>query len=170
MRQLDHYETLKKMPRCVVDCVLYACDVSLENLGLILRSADIFGVSKVYYCDDSQGVKSKQLLRLSRNSHIPLLFSNGIDILLSLKNDGYQIVALEITDVSVPLRLGTFQEKTCLVVGNEKSGVPDDVLSVANCSYHIEMIGNNISSLNVSVATSIALYEMAQYRLNTQVV
>ena len=45
MRQLGHYETLDKMPKLSIDCVLYICDVSLENLGLILRSADIFGVN-----------------------------------------------------------------------------------------------------------------------------
>jgi tRNA G18 (ribose-2'-O)-methylase SpoU len=49
MRQLGHYETLRRMPKATVDCVLYACGISCENLGLILRSADIFGVGAVYY-------------------------------------------------------------------------------------------------------------------------
>ena len=166
MRQLDHYETLEKMPKFCIDCVLYICNVSCENFGLILRSADIFGVNTVYYRKDNHTVNSKQLLKLSRNSNIPVCLSDGIDSLLSLKNSGYQIIALEITNTSIPLRFGSFQQKACLVIGNEKDGIPEDILDVADCSYHIDMIGGHISSLNVSIAASIALYEITQHRLN----
>ena len=166
MRQLDHYETLEKMPKLDINCVLYICNVSCENLGLILRSADIFGANTIYYCKDNHAVKNKQLLKLSRNSNIPIHFSDGIGSLQSLKDSGYQIIALEITNTSIPLRFGSFKQKTCLVIGNEKSGIPEDILDVVDCSYHIEMIGGHISSLNVSIATSIALYEITQYHLN----
>ena len=166
MRQLDHYETLLKMPKLDIDCVLYICNVSVENLGLILRSADIFGVNAVYYRQNNQIVKNKQLLKLSRNSSIPIYFTGELSSLFNLKNSGYQIAALEITDTSIPLRLGSFSQKTCLVVGNEKNGIPREVLDIADYSYHIEMIGDRISSLNVSIATSIALYEITKRPLN----
>jgi len=166
MRQLGHYETLEKMPKLDIDCVLYICNVSIENLGLILRSADIFGVNTIYYRQDNQTVNNKQLLKQSRHSNIPIYFSDELNLLLNLKDSGYQIAALEITSTSIPLRLGSFSQKTCLVIGNEKSGVPEDVLDIADCSYHIEMIGDHISSLNVSIATSIALYEITQRHLN----
>jgi len=166
MRQLGHYETLEKMPKLNIDCVLYVCNVSCENLGLILRSADIFGVNTVYYCRDNYTINNKQLLKLSRNSSIPVCFSDGIDSLLSLKDSGYQIIALELTNTSIPLRFGSFQQKACLVIGNEKSGIPEDILDAVDCSYHIEMIGGRISSLNVSIAASIALYEITQHHLN----
>jgi len=166
MRQLDHYETLEKMPKMDINCVLYVCNVSCENLGLILRSADIFGANTIYYCQDNHVVNNKQLLKLSRNSNIPIYFSDGIGPLQSLKDRGYQIIALEITNTSIPLRHGSFKQKTCLVIGNEKHGIPENILDVADCSYHIEMVGGHISSLNVSIATSIALYEITQYHLN----
>ncbi|GHV83237.1 hypothetical protein AGMMS50212_05770 [Spirochaetia bacterium] len=165
MRQLDHYETIEKMPKLNIDCVLFICDISCENLGLILRSADIFGVKAVYY---QQGISdaTKKISKLSRNSRIPVYFENGISSLLNLKDNGYHIIALEITDTSKPLKFVSFQQKTCLVIGNEQNGIPDNILNLADYSCHIEMIGGHISSLNVSVAASIALYEMAQYHLN----
>ena len=166
MKQLGHHETLNKMPKMKVDCVLYLCNVSCENLGLILRSADIFGANTVYYRHHNNALNNRQLIKLSRNSNIPVHFSEGLDSLLCLRDSGYQIMALEITNTSIPLRLGHFQQKTCLVIGSEKSGIPEDVLDVADCSCHIEMIGGHISSLNVSIAASIALYEMTQYHLN----
>jgi tRNA G18 (ribose-2'-O)-methylase SpoU len=141
--------------------------ISSGSLLLFLsdaRSACFDGY--VYYHQDNNTINNKQLIKLSRNSNIPIYFSDGIDPLINLRDSGYQIVALEITNTSIPLRLGSFQQKTCLVIGNEKSGIPEDILDVAHCSYHIEMTGGHISSLNVSVAASIALYEMTQYHLN----
>jgi tRNA G18 (ribose-2'-O)-methylase SpoU len=55
-----------------------------------------------------------------------------------------------------------------LVVGNEQKGIPDGILNEAEEVCHIEMIGGHISSLNVSVATSIALYEISQFFVNRQ--
>ena len=52
MKQLGHYDTLKKMPSINNVCILCVCGLTTENLGLILRSADIFGVSEVYYYGD----------------------------------------------------------------------------------------------------------------------
>jgi tRNA G18 (ribose-2'-O)-methylase SpoU len=168
MKQLGHYEPLEKMPKLDINCVLYICSVSCENLGLILRSADMFCAHAIYSCQDNNTPNNKQLSKLSRNSNIPVYFSDGIDSLLSLKANGYQIIALEITKSSVPLRFGSFQQKICLVVGNEKNGIPEKILDVADCSCHIEMIGSHISSLNVSIATSIALYEITQYHLSNR--
>jgi len=165
MRQLGHYETLEKMPKLHIDCVLYVYDISSDNLGLILRSADIFGVGAVYYHQGRNTLNNKHLIKLSRNSGIPVYFTDGAAPLLELKKRGYQIMALEITNSSNPIKLATFREKTCLIIGNEQNGVPDDILGVADSACHIEMIGEHISSLNVSVAASIALYEMTRHFL-----
>jgi tRNA G18 (ribose-2'-O)-methylase SpoU len=166
MKQLDHYEALEKMPKLDIDCVLYICGISSENLGLILRSADIFGINAVYYRLGNNTINSKQLTKLSRNSNVPVCFEEEMESILKLKNNGYCIVALEITNTSIPLRAVNFTHKTCLVVGNEKNGISEDILDIVDISSHIEMIGGRISSLNVSVATSIALYEITQHRLS----
>jgi len=165
MKQLKYYDILKKMPKFDIDCVLYVCDISNDNLGLILRSADIFGANAIYYRQGYNIINNKRLSKLSRNSNIPIYFTDGIKPLLTLKDSGYSIAALEVTDTSMPLRDVTFQHKICLVIGNEQNGIPDDILNTADYSCHIEMIGKHISSLNVSVATSIALYEITQYYL-----
>lgn len=165
MRQLEHYETLQKMPKLDIDCVLFICNVSYENFGLILRSADIFGVNAIYYQQSISEV-NKKLSKISRNSSIPIHIDKGIRSLINLKDNGYSIAALEITATSEPLRFIQFQQKTCLIIGNEQHGISKDILNLADYSCHIEMIGGHISSLNVSIAASIALYEISQYHLN----
>ena len=160
--QLGHYDTLDKMPDVKIDCVLLVCGISSENLGLIMRSADVFGANAIYYLGNAD---SKKLSKLSRNSHIPVHFVSDS---ASIKGQGYQMVALEITDNSIPLRSKAFQDKVCLVIGNEQKGIPDDMLNEVEDTCHIEMIGGRISSLNVSMATSIALYEISQFFLKNQ--
>lgn len=162
-KQLGHYETLKKMPKLNIDCILYVFDVSYENLALILRSADVFGVKEVYYHQDNKIEIGSRFLKISRNSKIPILFSENASVLVDFKIDGYNIAALEITDTSVPLRMASFPKKVCLVIGNEQYGVPEEILRIVDNIFHIEMIGEHISSLNVSIATSIALYEISQF-------
>ena len=71
--------------------------------------------------------------------------------------------ALEITDQSVPLRTFSFPAKTCLIVGNERHGVPEELLTLADGACYIEMYGANISSLNVSVSTAIAVNRYMEY-------
>ena len=154
------------MPKLDLDCVLYVCDITSDNLGLILRSADIFGVNAVYYQLGINTVNNKHIKNLSRNSNIPIYFSDGIESLLNIRDKGYQIIALEITNTSVPLRLVSFPQKTCLVIGNEQNGVPKSILDIAENSCHIEMIGGHISSLNAAIAASIALYEITINSLN----
>ena len=167
VQQLNYYETIEKMPKFDIDCVLYICDITSENLGLILRSADIFGATEVYYCCGFNTVSNRKLTRLSRNSTTKIHFVDTEDSILSrLKKMGYTILALEITDTSVPLRTVSLRQKICLVVGNERNGVPENILGMADLSGHIEMPGIHIASLNVAVATSIALYEISRQHLN----
>ena len=155
MKQLGHFETLKMMPKMDINCVLYICNISSINLGLILRSADIFGASAIYYLQGEHTANNKQLSKLSRNASVPVYYEDKPSSIYKLKEDGYHIISLEITDESIPLRTLAFRQKACLVIGNEQNGIPDEILSISDCSCHIEMIGDHISSLNVSIAASI---------------
>ena len=163
MKQLDHYETLKKMPHLNMDCIIYACNISNENLGLILRSADIFGVHTIIYNNSQEILNYKNIKKISRHSNTNIEIVNGIESIINLKKCGYEIVALEITDSSISIgSVEKFSNKICLIVGNERKGVPQELLDLVDYACHIEMIGDHISSLNVAVATSIALYEISQ--------
>lgn len=156
MKQLNHYDTLAKMKFIETDLILFLCGISKENLGLILRTADIFSIKKIYYLGDIPD-KLAKLEKYSRGANTSIAFVNNICILDVLKSEGYRIVSLEITDESTPLRSATFEEKTCLIVGNENVGIPQDILDKSDCAYHIEMIGQHISSLNVSMSAAIAI-------------
>lgn len=165
MKQLNHYETMDKMDSSSTELVLFLCGLTAENLGLIMRTADIFSVKTIYYLNDNVEIKQSVIKKNSRGATLPLVMTDSpFDILNSLRNDGYSIIALEITNEAIPLRKHIFEEKTCIIVGNERNGVPQELLDYVDKACYIEMIGKNISSLNVSISTAIALNKYVEQK------
>lgn len=56
------------------------------------------------------------------------------------------------------IRCRRFPEKTALVLGREREGIPPDILEVLDATVEIPQYGV-IRSLNVHVASATALYE-----------
>ncbi|WP_378175322.1 TrmH family RNA methyltransferase [Aquimarina sp. SS2-1] len=136
------------------------------NIGSIFRIADSFGVEQIYFCGENITVVSKRMQRTARATHeiIPYQQSDDIiPIIDQLQSDGYQIIALEITENSVPI--GTYEffanHKIALVIGEENLGISEKVLTKATKIVHIDMYGTN-SSMNVATATGVALYEITK--------
>lgn len=170
MKQLNHYETIAKMKIQSTDLILCLCGISAENLGLIMRTADIFSVKEIYYLGSSE-LNYNKIKKNSRGSNVTITFLDGINKLFyDLKSQGYDIIALEITDSAIPLRTVKLKEKTCLVVGNEKTGVPQEILDMVDNACYIEMLGKNISSLNVSISTAIATNKYVELKNSNQLV
>lgn len=80
-----------------------------------------------------------------------------------LKEEGYEIMALEITENSTSIDMFNFSKlkNVALIVGEENVGVSKNILQLCNQQIHINMFGNN-SSMNVAQATAIALYEITK--------
>ena len=86
---------------------------------------------------------------------------NTVCEIKNYKEAGYRVIALEITEESVPLYKlkNDNNQHTVLIVGSERHGITKELLDLSDEVYHIEMYGQN-SSMNVVQATSIALYEI----------
>jgi len=133
---------------------------SCHNVGAMFRTADAFGIEKLYLVGYTAHPPKVQIDKVSLGAEkwIPWEGREEIFGLLSeLKNNGYQIVALEKTEESKDIRTVSFGEKVALIVGNEVDGVTEDILEQVNTVVHIPMCGKK-ESLNVSIATGIALY------------
>ena len=85
------------------------------------------------------------------------------DVVEGLKNEGYSIISLEITDASQPIHSLQYSNKKpiALVIGDENFGVSESILNQSDNIIHIDMFGQN-SSMNVVQATNIALYEITK--------
>jgi tRNA G18 (ribose-2'-O)-methylase SpoU len=79
-------------------------------------------------------------------------------VLDRLRGEGYEIVGLEQTTQSASLFGFSFAPRTVLVIGNERTGLEDDVLSRLDRVAEIPMYGLP-HSLNAATSASIAIYE-----------
>lgn len=79
-------------------------------------------------------------------------------VLKQLKAEGFQLVGLEQTTNSVSLCDFPFVRRTALVVGNERSGLEEDVLRLLDRVVEIPVFGLPFS-FNVASSADMALYE-----------
>ena len=73
------------------------------------------------------------------------------------------MLATSCSETARPLRAWDFIRPTAVIMGNEHSGVEEELLSLADGQLYIPMYGM-IQSFNVSVAAAIILAEAARQR------
>ncbi len=160
--QLTHYNnnfTKRKFPITLV------CDniSNAPNIGSLFRTSDAFGIDRLVLCGEHipMGRKMTKTSRATEKYIDYDIQDNALEVIKTLKHEGFQIIALEITSNSQDIRNYTFQkqQKYALVIGDENFGISEAVLSLSDAVLHIEMYGKN-SSMNVVQATTIALFEM----------
>lgn len=140
---------------------------SLYNVGSIFRTSEAVGVKKIFLCGISAIEKFGETVRLNprlaktalEGLMVPWEYSeNSLTKLKKLQKDGVQIVVLELTPKSVDFRKASYKFPLCLVVGHETLGVSSEINRMADLLIQIPMQGKG-KSLNVAVATAVALYE-----------
>jgi tRNA G18 (ribose-2'-O)-methylase SpoU len=80
------------------------------------------------------------------------------DAAAKLIEEGWSLIAVEIADGAVTFQEFEYPKRTCLVLGNEASGVYGSVMKRATGCVFVPMLGKG-RSLNVLVAGAIVAYE-----------
>jgi tRNA (guanosine-2'-O-)-methyltransferase len=83
---------------------------------------------------------------------------SGPEAVSAAHEDGYRVVALELTDQAVPLPELEVVGDVCIVLGNEDHGIKRETLSAVEVVAYIPQLGR-VGSLNVAAAAAIVLYE-----------
>ena len=144
-----------------------------SNIGSLFRVAEAFGIEKIYLPAKSASASHLKIRKAARSTQKKVDYSyieSAIDLVLSLKAEGYLIVSLEVTSQSLAIREfvskqvegGKLDKKMCLILGSEKDGIEQTLLDVSDHTIHIPMFGEN-TSMNVMTAAAIALYELTTY-------
>ena len=85
---------------------------------------------------------------------------NPIEVVRKLKAEGIKICALEQTDKSIPhYSVKEIDMPLCLIVGNEITGVSQELIDLCDFSIEIPQYGIK-QSLNVAVAYGISIFEL----------
>ena len=162
--QLNHYNTNFKQQTFSITIVCQNV-TNAPNIGSLFRTSDAFGIKELVFTGTEipLGRKMTKTSRATEKVVNYKVVENAFVFVNALKNEGHQIISLEITDNSSTLHHYNFNinKPIVLVVGDENFGVSEDILNISDAIVHIDMFGQN-SSMNVVQATSIALYEMTK--------
>jgi len=163
--QLDH-SAHQRADHTLPLCYLVQ-DMSVpNNVGGLFRIADALGVEKIYLTGSSVQPPNAKIRKTSRATEKYVAFRyarDAVNTAAELKAAGYTIIGLEITSQSIDIAQldVTAGQKICLVLGSEKRGISQALLSECAQVVHIPMMGVN-SSMNVTNACAIASYELAR--------
>ena len=134
---------------------------SAHNVGSVFRTADSAGLSRVVLCGFSPTPDHRGVIKTALGAQDVVPWTHMADVheaLAGLRSEGFTIAALERTDEAVPPdTLDADAFPLALVLGNEVTGVPPDVLAAADRVVGLPQYGVK-DSLNVSVAFGIAAY------------
>jgi len=139
---------------------------SLFNVGSLFRSADVFGVDKIYLCGYTATPPNPKIgkVALDADTFVPWEKHWQTHLLIpKLKKQGIKIYALETGQKTKNLTTFKPHFPCALIVGNEVKGISKKILSLADEIISIPMLGQK-ESLNVAIAGSIALYEFNRWR------
>ncbi len=145
---------------------------SAHNVGSMFRTADGAGVDEIVlsgyspvppkkdalYITDADKALKKTALG-AEESMVWKKVASLTRLINQLRKEGYEIVALEQHEGNTDYKTYVPKRKVALIVGNEVGGVAGKVLKNCDVILEIPMRGKK-NSLNVSVATGIALYQI----------
>jgi 23S rRNA (guanosine2251-2'-O)-methyltransferase len=137
---------------------------SLHNVGSAFRTADAFALRKLYLCGITGSPPHKEITKTALGAdesvdweHVP----DPVALVRQLKEEGFQVVAVEQAEGSVQLpdfrpELG---QAYALVFGNEVFGVTEEVVTAADTVVEIPQFGTK-HSLNISVAVGVVVWDV----------
>ncbi len=134
-----------------------------HNISAVMRTCDAVGISEIYVIDNH--IKfNKRIGKKSSSSANKWLdvhsFQNIDDCLKMVKPKYQKLLCTHLNAEAVELYQQDFSKGSlALVFGNEHDGVSSELLAKCDGNIFIPQIGM-ISSLNISVACAVTLYEV----------
>lgn len=136
---------------------------SMYNVGSIFRTSDSIMIQKLYLTGYTPTPEKKEVRKTALGSTESVeweYYKDPVELIKKLKSEGIKIVALEITNqIILYTEISKKDFPMCLVIGNEITGIQNNILELCDISIELPMYGIK-HSLNVAVAYGIAVYEL----------
>ncbi len=156
---IEAFKVAKKLNACLVlDNIR-----SMNNIGSAFRTGDAFRIEKIYLTGISATPPHRDIHKTALGATDSVDWEHDKDTLTlikRLKEEGYQIVALEQAEDSVTLEAfhPDPEKKYAIVFGNEVFGVDQEVVSQSDTCVEIPQYGTK-HSLNISVSIGVVLWD-----------
>ena len=137
-----------------------------HNVSAVIRTADAVGVHEIHAVWPTTRMKTLVSSAAGSNSWVQVKTHKTIqEAVAKMKAKGMQILATNLSEKAVDFRAIDYTRPTCILLGQEKTGITPEALALADTDIIIPMIGM-VQSLNVSVASALILYEAQRQREN----
>ena len=161
--------TIKTIKRNPIYFVLDSV-IDTYNIGSMFRLADAVAAEKLYICGETEYPPNSRIHKaaIGTEEWVPWEHNNSVIQLISkLKQEGIQIIAVEQDPRSIPYTLLPIRLKfpVAIVVGNETTGVSQEVLGASDIIVEFPMFGVN-KSLNVWGTAAITAYKIVESLIN----
>lgn len=162
LKRVSSSEALKREKEPVI--VMLDNIRSMNNIGSIFRTCDAFSIQKMILTGFTAQPPHREIQKtaLGATESVPWEYiDDASKILLTLKDDGYKLLAIEQTENSTLLNNCNWEKwgpKNVLILGNEINGVMQEILNICDACIEIPQSGAK-HSFNVTIAAGIVLYE-----------
>lgn len=137
-----------------------------HNVSAVIRTADAVGVNEVHAVWPTSKMRTQGSFAAGANSWVQVKTHKTIqDAVAKMKAMGMQVLATNLSEKAVDFREIDYTRPTCILLGQEKTGITPEALALADSDIIIPMVGM-VQSLNVSVASALILYEAQRQRQN----
>ncbi|MCC3704322.1 tRNA (guanosine(18)-2'-O)-methyltransferase TrmH [Rouxiella badensis] len=137
-----------------------------HNVSAVIRTADAVGVNEVHAVWPTSKMRTQGSFAAGANSWVQVKTHKTIqEAVAKMKAMGMQVLATNLSEKAVDFRAIDYTRPTCILLGQEKTGITPEALALADSDIIIPMVGM-VQSLNVSVASALILYEAQRQRQN----
>ena len=131
-----------------------------HNANAVIRNCECFGIQDLHVIENENTFKGHRYVssgawKWIHVKHYNREKNNNRIAVKTLKESGYRVITTS-PHSSKSIEDLDLSEPTALVFGNEKWGMSEDMLSLADDSVHIPMYGMT-ESLNLSVSVALGL-------------
>lgn len=163
---VEEFKAQEKLPVVVVlDNVR-----SMHNIGSIFRTSDGFSIESIAVCGITAQPPHREIEKTALGATQSVdwkYFETTLQALTALRNQGYEILAIE--QAANSTMLNTFtpskEKKYALILGNEVNGVDEEVMKEIDKCIEIPQFGTK-HSFNITIAAGIVLWDFfAKLRL-----
>ena len=162
----ERFQRLKAcLRRRQPDLTVLADDVhKAHNVAAILRSADAVGIFGMHAVSTDGAFRHHHMVSGGSKKWVNVTVHDTVERAVdTLKQDGFRVVAAHPGSASRDYRDADYTGRVALMLGAELDGFSDSTLELADDCLSIPMEGM-VSSLNVSVAAALILYEARRQR------
>jgi tRNA G18 (ribose-2'-O)-methylase SpoU len=142
---------------------------SAYNVGSVFRTADAFLLEAIYITGYTCIPPHKEIKKTALGAEESVdwkHFVNANEAILSLKENGYRVFAVEqaVNSISLEQLNISGTEKVAFIFGNEVTGVEQSTIEQCDGCVEIPQLGMK-HSLNIATAAGVVLWEIIRTRL-----